>query len=396
MLMHILKMVWNRKKSNALIVAEIAIAFMVIFSLSALALRNYQLYQTPLGFEYKNMWRVTVSQSSKWEAKRDLLAMKQIFAELQRQPEIEKVQLLDNPTFKNWSWTSSYEFDGKLILYTGNRFDDGAAETFGMTLIAGRWFGEQDAGQNYRPVLVNQRFVDAYFPDENIIGKNIAEKQGEEWTERRVVGVFEDFRQMGELSALKPYLFERLDMNDESTRPLRGIELKMTPNTKIIFEEKVHKILKNIAPHWEYDIRTWESKRQTHLRETLLPLIILGIVGTFLMIMVAMGLFGVLWQNVTARTKEIGLRRALGSTATKIQLQIITELMMVSFFGIVIAALILVQFPLLGVFSELDWPLFFSAFGVASLVMLLLSVTCAFYPGKIATNYSPSEALHYE
>lgn len=114
------------------------------------------------------------------------------------------------------------------------------------------------------------------------------------------------------------------------------------------------------------------------------------------MIMVAMGLFGVLWQNVTARTQEIGLRRALGSTALQIHRQIITELMVVSFFGVSIAALILVQFPLLGIFSELNWGLFGSAFLLALVLMTLLSIICAFYPGKIATNYSPAEALHYE
>ena len=238
MLTHILKMVWNRKSANALIVAEITIAFIVVFALSALALRNYQLFHTPLGFEYKNMWRVTVLHSSQWDAKRDLLAMKQIYAELQQQPEIEKVQLLNNPTFQQWRWTSSYELDGKLIRYTGNRFDDGAAETFGMKLIDGRWFGPQDSGQNYTPVLVNQRFVEQFFPGENIVGRNIAEVNEENPLERRVIGVFQDFRQLGELSSLTPYLFERLDLDDESTRPLRGIELKMNPSTKVIFEEK--------------------------------------------------------------------------------------------------------------------------------------------------------------
>lgn len=396
MFTHILKMVWNRKKSNALIVAEIAIAFLVVFSLAALALRNYQLYQTPLGFDYQNMWRVTIKPSAQWQPERDLVAVKQILTELERQPEVAKAHLLDNPTFMNWSWTSSYDFNGKEIRYTGNRFDDGAAETFGMTLLEGRWFGPQDSGQNYTPVLINKRFVDQFFSGENIIGKNIAEVDENNPTERRVVGVFQDFRQMGELSKLTPYLFERLDLESDSNRALRGIELKMSPNTQIIFEEKMQKLMKRIAPHWEFDIQTWASKRQTHIKETLLPVTILAIVGTFLMIMVAMGLFGVLWQNVTARTQEIGLRRALGSTAKLIHLQIITELMVVSFFGIVIATLILVQFPLLGVFSELNWSLFGSAFSFALVLMMLLSVICAFYPGKIATNYSPSEALHYE
>ena len=379
-----------------LIVAEIAIAFMVVFSLSALALRNYQLYQVPLGFNYQNMWRIDVSNIGEWEAKKDLVTVKQILAELERQPEIEKAQLLSNPTFKDWRWSSSYDIGDKTIHYTGNYINDGAEETFGMKLVSGRWFGQQDSAQNYIPVIVNQRFVDEFFPDEDIIGKNIASDENADEQEQRVVGVFEDFRQMGELSPLTPYIFMRVDLDDISTRRISGIELKMNPATKIIYEEKVQKLLKNIAPSWEFRIRSWEVVRESHFKETLLPLIVLGIVGSFLMIMVAMGLFGVLWQNVTSRTQEIGLRRALGATAKQIQIQIISELIMVSLFGIIIAGFVLAQFPMLGVFSELDWSLFALSFGLAFLLMITLASLCAFYPGKMATNHSPAQALHYE
>jgi len=389
-------MIWNRKKANALIVAEIAIAFMVVFSLSALALRNYQLYQVPLGFNYQNMWRISVSNIGEWDAKRDLLATKQILAELERQPEIIKAQLLNNPTFKNWRWSSSYDIGDKTIYYTGNHIDDGAEETFGMKLLQGRWFGKQDSAQNYLPILVNQRFVDEFFPGENIVGKNIASDEKPNLQEQRVIGVFEDFRQMGELSPLTPYVFRRIDLDDESTRRITGIELKMNPSTKVIYEEKIQQLLKNIAPQWEYDIRTWESARDSHFKDTLLPLTVFGIVGSFLMIMVAMGLFGVLWQNVTSRTQEIGLRRALGATASQIQKQIISELIIVSLFGMAIAGIILVQLPMLGVFNELDWSLFMVSFAMALGLMLTLASLCAFYPGKMATNFSPAQALHYE
>lgn len=396
MFKHILKIIWNRKKANALIVAEITIAFMVVFSLSALALRNYQLYQQPLGFSYQNMWRITVSNIGEWNAKRDLLATKQILAELERQPEIIKAQLLNNPTFKNWRWSSSYDIGDKTIHYTGNYINDGAEETFGMKLLQGRWFGKQDSAQNYIPILVNKRFVDQFFSGEDIIGKNVASDEKADEQEQRVIGVFEDFRQMGELSPLTPYVFKRIDLEDESTGQISGIELKMNPATKSIYEEKIQKLLKNIAPQWEFDIRTWESARDSHFKETLLPLTVLGIVGSFLMIMVAMGLFGVLWQNVTSRTQEIGLRRALGATAAQIQKQIISELIIVSLFGMVIAGFILVQLPMLGVFSELDWSLFALSFVAAFLLMLTLASLCAFYPGKMATKLSPAQALHYE
>ena len=396
MLTHIFKLIWKKKKANSLIIAEVAIAFLVIFALSALAIRNHNLYQTPLGFNFENMWRLSIANHSGWEAKRDLERVKQVIQSLEQQPEIASVALMRSPAFENWVWSSSYEIDGKLISYMGNRISDNAPETFGMERVQGRWFGPEDDGQNYVPVLVSQRFVDNYFPGENLIGKNIAETGVDNQTERRVIGVFRDFRQLGELSSLRPYMFFRETLADQDSGPISGVEIKLQPGTQVQFEARIQKLLKGIAPEWDVEIRPWEIQRQSQMRETLMPMVVLAIVGGFLLLMVAMGLFGVLWQNVTGRTEEIGLRRALGATAGQIHGQIIAELLLICTLGVLLALLLLVQLPMLGVFAELDWSLFAQSSLVASGFMLLLATLCAYYPGKIATHYAPAQALHYE
>jgi len=374
----------------------VAIAFMVVFALAVLSIRNYQLYQAPLGFNYDNMWRVYVSNQSGWQPERDQRLVRQLLTSLAQQPEVESANLMSSPTFRDWAWTSSYETDGKLLSFMANRIDDGAAETFGLELVQGRWFGPQDEGQNYDPVLVSQLFVERYFPTENIVGKNIASTEVENPKEQRVVGVFKEFRQIGEFSRLQPYLFYREVLNGENTRPISGLELKLKAGTSVGFEPKLQQLLKGVAPQWEYNIRSWASERESHLRDSLLPLAVFAIIGSFLLFMVAMGLFGVLWQNVTSRTSEIGLRRAIGATAKQIHRQIVGELLLICLVGIFIALAVLVQFPMLGVFSELDWSLFFQSVFVATLFMLVLAALCAFYPGKIATQYAPAQALHYE
>jgi putative ABC transport system permease protein len=266
----------------------------------------------------------------------------------------------------------------------------------GMELVAGRWFSKQDDGQNIKPVLVNQSFVDTYFPGEDIIGKDITDDDSKSRIRTQVIGVFTDFRQLGELSKIQPYMFDRLVVDKPSEMPLSGLEIKLRAGTPIIFEERLLTLLKNLAPNWEYEVTAWSKTRQANLKQALIPLISLAIVGTFLIVMVAMGLFGVLWQNVTSRTQEIGLRRAIGATAKQIHQQVIVELLLVCALGMVIATLLLVQLPILGVFQELNWALFVKGIILSSLFMLLLAVLCAYYPGKVATNYAPAEALHYE
>lgn len=396
MFAHILKMIWNRKKSNVLIIIEIAIAFMVVFSIFVLAIRNYNLYQIPLGFNYENMWRIQISNQSSWDSEKGTLTLKQILRSLKQQPEIRNVHLMRNPVFENRVWSSSYDLGDKKIHFMANIIDDGAAEDFGLELVSGRWLSQQDSGQNYTAIIVSQAFVDLFFNGEDIIGQNVASDEEGTTTELRVVGVFKNFRQLGELSKIRPYVFYRNNLDEPHEHPISGIDIRLKSDTKIIYEETLTKLLKLIEPQWEYRITSWESKRTTQFRETLLPLVIFAIVACFLIIMVAMGLFGVLWQNVTSRTHEIGLRRALGATATQIQRQIIGELLVVNLLGIFCAFVILVQLPLLGLFSELNWTLFSLSLLLAMAFMLILSTLCAYYPGKMATNFTPAEALHYE
>ena len=394
MFLHLFKMIWNRKRSNSLIIAEIAIAFIVIFAVSVLAIRNYTLYQIPLGYNYENMWRIQIMPTREWNGSKDEETLLQIINSVKQQPEVEKLHLLQNPTFRNWRGSSSVTIDEQEIFYFRNIFDDTAAQTLGMTLNDGRWFGPQDSNQNYDPILVNQEFVNLYFPNESVIGKNIADPDIENARERRIVGVFQSFRQFGELSAVAPYVFSRSDM--QAPGKMLGIELKLNADLDPTFEQRVLEMLKALAPENNYSLTSWEIERDSQIRQTTIPLTIFAIIAGFLIIMVAMGLFGVLWQNVTSRTHEIGLRRALGATAAGIHKQIIGELMIVTSIGIAIAFVGLVQLPMLGVFQELDWPLFWVSMLSAIAFMLTLAALCGYYPGKVATGYSPSQALHYE
>lgn len=394
MFLHLLKMICNRKRANGLIIIEVAIAFVVIFAVAVLSIRNYNLYQIPLGYTYENMWRIQINPAGNWDESKYEDTLLQIINAVKQQSEVERLHLLANPTFRSWGRRTSSDVDGQKIFYHSNSFDDTAAQTFGMSLNQGRWFGQQDANQHYDAVLVNQKFVDLYFSEQSPIGKNITEINEDNDRERRIVGVFQAFRQYGELSPVVPYAFTRSDMQKPGR--MSGIEIKLSENIDTSFEQKLLEMLNRLAPEYTYSLTSWASQRDSQIRDTTLPLTVFSIIASFLIIMVAMGLFGVLWQNVTSRTHEIGLRRALGATATSIHMQIVGELLIVTSIGITIAFVGLVQLPMLGVFQELDWPLFWISLLAALGFMLSLAALCAFYPGKIATGYSPSEALHYE
>jgi putative ABC transport system permease protein len=122
---------------------------------------------------------------------------------------------------------------------------------------------------------------------------------------------------------------------------------------------------------------------------------VMGILGSFLLMMVALGLTGVLWQNVTQRRQEIGLRRATGADGASIHRQILLELGIVTTLGLILGVLTVIQIPILNVV-----PLTPGVMGMGLVLSLaiiyLLAMGCGLYPSLLATRVQPAEALHYE
>jgi putative ABC transport system permease protein len=128
----------------------------------------------------------------------------------------------------------------------------------------------------------------------------------------------------------------------------------------------------------------------------LAPLVAGGIVGLFLISMVGLGLTGVLWQNVTRRTREIGLRRAMGASGAKVNRQILVEVALLATIAILLGTIIIMQLPILGAFAVVPPAAFITGFIGALATIYALTVLCGLYPSWLASRLTPAEALRYE
>jgi putative ABC transport system permease protein len=106
-------------------------------------------------------------------------------------------------------------------------------------------------------------------------------------------------------------------------------------------------------------------------------------------------LVGVLWQNVTQRTREIGLRRAKGATQQHVHAQILGELFVLASIGVFLGFIVVVQFPLLDLIG-IEARVFAFGLGVSLVLIYALTLTAGLYPSWLATKVQPAEALHYE
>ena len=429
MTLHLLKLIWNRKRANFLIVTEILLSFIVLASVTTVAVHYYRNYQAPLGFSHDRIWDVNVrvprGLDSTPEADRDRLQRVLRLIEATRaMPEVESVSTLQMGPFRNWEWNSDFQVKGgRRIEFNGNRADDKLAETMSIAMLEGRWFSREDTGMNYEPVVLNRRMARDVFGEGPVVGKTLPSDENRRPDRpaerpRRVVGVIEDFRQFGEYSTLKNYLLMRNDIVTEAARPIepaaapgtkqppreesRGelpniLVVRVRPGVTAEFEERLVKALQVLAPDWSFAMQPLSDIRTSYLRNNYLtPLVIMAMIAGFLLVMVALGLSGVLWQNVTQRIRELGLRRAKGADRVRIKRQIFMEIALMTGIALTVGAIVLAQVPVLGWLGPVPKAIYAVSLALSGVMLFLLTSFCGWYPSLLATRIPPAEALRYE
>jgi putative ABC transport system permease protein len=294
-----------------------------------------------------------------------------------------------------------YEFGGsngpvshgeRSVMTDVDEVTDGFAAAMSLRVVQGRWFGREDDGAAQRPVVINQGLAAEILPGADPIGK-VIQRGG---AEVKVIGVVDDFRQFGELSSPGYYLFERIPEAYAGERPPRRLLLRMAPGTPASYEREVLARLAPLVPGWSFEVAPLAQYRQGRLRFMLAPLVIGGVIAGFLLLMVGLGLLGVLWQNVTRRTRELGLRRASGARRAAIHRQILLELVLITSLALAPALLLVLQLPLLGLLGSLQPAVFAGAVAAALVAIYVLSLVCGLYPSWIAVRSEPAEALRWE
>jgi putative ABC transport system permease protein len=333
MIRHYLKLIWNRRRSNLLIMVEILLSFLVVFGVLTIALWYADTYRRPLGFSRQDVWAVNIDMRTLTGEMRDerlspevLETYRQVLTAAREMPEVLGVAGASSTPYGHSHWTSGSDLGSWRLRYAVSQVTDGLAGVLGLEITRGRWFDSRDDGAAYVPVVINERLASEIFGGKNPVGSAVPQEKNRDGTteqELRIIGVVRDYRQDGEVpGAREPenYLFRRHDLADAVRRPPQNLLVKLRPGTTADFEEKLVRRLQAAAKDWSFEVQTLDQMRADWLEEAFTPVIAAGVIAAFLILMVGMGLTGVLWQTVTQRTREVGLRRAKGATVVDIRL----------------------------------------------------------------------------
>lgn len=394
MIAHLFKLIWNKKKKNFLLMLEMLISFIVLFGVFTGLVYFYQNYSRPMGFEYERVWSVGYGDPAGMTDADSIAAYHATVKRMiQSMPQVEAVSFSNiNVPFGDANLGTSVSYNNQSENTEIYRTDDDYKKTLGITVTAGRWFSKEDDVAREKPVVINEALKKNLFGDGPAVGKQVGGYSGgPNWGNARVVGVVNEIKDKGDLVAPRNAIYTRMDTSNQGRNG--ALLVKVKPGTDAVFEGRLYKALAASFRNTSIDIEHLENQRLTRMNQLLAPVIVLLAVAGFLVINVALGLFGVLWYSINKRRSEIGIRRAVGASGGAITRQLIAETLVLSTLSLIVGAFFAVQFPLLNLF-DIPAGTYLTALLLAVLFIYLLVVGCAFYPGRQAAAIYPAEALH--
>ena len=381
-----------------LVAAQVGFSFVVLFVAGLLLLSFYKLAGLDPGFAKDGLVVVDVQTTG---LRRGEQTPHRVWAEVveaaRRLPGVRAASLSGFGLFSGSGWTNNIRVPGRDVeafepYYLG--VSPGFFETMGLRLVEGRDFERRDAERNApTAVVVNQAFARRYFPEGSPLGRHFSRvDQDQKLVDQEIVGLAGDAKYLNLRDPIPPTVYVPLQ-NDRGV----AIELRTAADPAAVAAALRPEITR-INPALRIDDVTTQSRLvdETILRERLLALLS-GFFAVVALVLAAVGLYGVLSYGVARRTREIGIRLALGAQPGAVVRLVVGDVALLVAAGLaggVAIGLLLARF-LASLLFEVRPSDFWSL--APPLAWLLLATALAALPAAArAVRVDPTVALRYE
>ncbi len=286
------------------------------------------------------------------------------------------------------------DFDGDWQVVTPGYF-----ETMGVRVLRGRAITDADRADGPPVVVINETMARQYWPGEQPLGRRFRfNGPTAPWIE--VVGVVADEKHVGLGAPVnRKWYRPHAQWSQSSSNPIRAMTLVMrTDGDPVSLVRPAREAIRSLDPRLAVsEVRTLEEVIGASVSRQRFTMLLLAIFAAIALVLAAVGVYGVMSYWVSERTREIGIRMALGATQRQVTALVVREGLVPVLAGV--AAGGVVALSLAGVMRGLLYgvaprdPVTFVGVGVA---LVAVSVAASWLPARRAALLPPVEALRYD
>jgi putative ABC transport system permease protein len=385
---------------GGLVVAEIAVSVVLLVG-ATLLVRSYRnLAGTSLGFDEQGILSARLTLPSALYAKRVQVKAfyDELFARLRQLPGVSIVSAAQGIPFSGWNVQSEATVEGaprprageELIAHYQYVTPD-YFKAIGVALVRGRWFTDADRDSLNPVVLVNEQMVQKGFAGRDPVGKRV-QMGGDKEPFATVVGVVHDFRHYRLPEPMGPAVYYPYALYPVRQQTIVIRTMRSDPHSLIA---ELRSAVRAINPRLAlYDVQTFDEVVTRSLWRQRLQGNVVSIFGALSLVLACIGLYGVISYAVAERTREIGVRVALGATRRNVLSLVIRQSGRLVVTGIAIG--IVVAIAAVGILDTLLYGIQsrdVETFVIVPVFLAVVALGAALIPARRATRVDPIIAM---